>query len=97
VTVASKKWNVRKEGLMPMMRAILLMLVAIGMIINGIGVYGKEPTAIEKTGLAYKYLGANGVSEAMLAVGGLFLLSGFLVARHQWKKYKKNRTMEMDV
>lgn len=80
-----------------MMRAIMLMIIAVGMIVNGIVIFGKEPTAIEKTGWAYRNLGANGVSEAMLLIGALFLLIGFAVARSEWKKHKQGKEMNMDI
>lgn len=75
----------------------MLMIIAVGMIVNGLFIFGKEPTATEKTGLAYTYLGANGVSEAMLLIGAFFLLIGFAVARSEWKKHKQGKEMSMDI
>ena len=79
-----------------MMRAILLMMVSLGSVVNGIFVYGQKPTDIEKTGWAYQYLGENGVSEAMIGMGVVFFLFGSLLVRDEWKKYKKGKTMNWD-
>lgn len=42
-----------------MVRAILLIFVGVGCAINGVLTYGKEPSAIGKTGWAFRQFGPN--------------------------------------
>lgn len=73
-----------------MFYGIGLIIVGIGSFINGIFVYGKEPSEIEKTGLAYQYLGENGISICLILLGVIAFLIGVFVVRNQWKKIKRN-------
>jgi len=68
---------------------ICLIVVAIGMIIDGIFVYGKEPSEIEKTGWAYEYLGKNGISICLILLGIIAFLIGVFVVRNEAKKLKR--------
>lgn len=72
-----------------MVDGICLIVVAVGMIINGIFVYGKEPTEIEKTGWAYGFLGKNGISICLILLGIIALLIGVFVVKNEAKKLKR--------
>jgi len=72
-----------------MFDGIALIFVGIGATVNGILVYGKEPSVVEKPGWAYQHLGKNGSSICLMLLGVILFLIGVLVVKHQWKKIKK--------
>lgn len=72
-----------------MFNGIALIFVGIGATINGILVYGKEPSVVEKTGWAYQNLGKNGISICLILLGVISFLIGVFVVKHRWKKIKK--------
>ena len=80
-----------------MFRGIALVFVGIGALIDGIFVYGKEPSVFEKTGWAYQNFGQNGVSVGLMLLGAVVFLIGFFVVRYEWKQYKQGKNMSLDI
>lgn len=76
---------------MNMVRGILLVLVGIGAMVDGVWVYGKDPTAIEKTGWAYRSFGPNGVSVGMIVMGIVMALIGGLIVRSEWRALDRSK------
>ncbi len=71
--------------------------MGIGATINGIFVFGKEPSAIEKTGWLYQNYGPDGISVGLLFLGIVMFLIGFFLVRCEWRKYKQGKKISLDV
>lgn len=80
-----------------MFRGIILIFLGIGATINGIFVFGKETSAIEKTGWLYQNYGSNGISVGLMLLGMVMFLIGFFMVRSEWRKYKQGKNISLDV
>jgi hypothetical protein len=80
-----------------MLRGILLIFLGIGATINGISVFGKEPSDIEKTGWVYQNYGSNGISIGLALLGVVMFLIGFSMVRSEWRLYKQGKNISLDI
>ena len=59
-----------------LVRGIVLTMVGLGVSLQGLLSYGKEPSAAERTAWLFQRFGPNGLSMGMLVMGMAFIVLG---------------------